>query len=62
MKSWQNSSSEEIGMRRPRVGIDFNESRRAAQDAMDEMRKNRIKHGRIKVYRGAPPRFNERKA
>lgn len=41
-----------IDLSRSRSGIDLNKSRRAAQNAMDAMRKNRMKRGRIKVSRG----------
>ena len=44
---------EEIGGDRTHPRIDLNAARRAAQDAMDAMRKNRLKHGRIKVSRSA---------
>ena len=35
------------GITEYRTRIDLNKSRRAAQDAMDKMRENRVKRGRV---------------
>lgn len=40
------------GITESRPWIDLNKSRRAAQIAMDEMRKNRVKRGRVILSRG----------
>ncbi len=40
------------GITESRPWIDLNKSRRAAQDAMDKMRKNRVKRGRVILSRG----------
>ena len=40
------------GITESRPWIDLNKSRSAAQDAMDAMRKNRVKRGRVILSRG----------
>lgn len=40
------------GITESRPWIDMNKSRRAAQDAMDAMRKNRVKRGRVILSHG----------
>ena len=53
-------ASEGTSITKSRPRIDLNESRRAAQNAMDAMRKNRIKYGRPSMSRRTSIRTNRR--
>lgn len=51
MKS-KDKTPTKAGITESRPWIDLNKSRRAAQSAMDAMRKNRVKRGRVILSRG----------
>lgn len=58
-QQWGKNKPRENGEVRLYPKIDLNESRRAAQDAIAAMRKNRLKHGRPTASRGNPIRTDK---
>jgi len=60
MTQWRKNESRENGEVRLYPKIDLNASRRAAQDAIAEMRKNRLKYGRPTTSGGKPTRTDKR--